>query len=446
MGTVGVLRIFIPNFSRRALHLNKLLKLRAPWQWGKDQEEGMWALKGGCKIVKALQPLDYENEGNIVLAVDTSYIAVGYYIYQERIENPKEKIYARFGSIPLYKREANFSQPKRELFGLMRALDACKHWLIGVRKLIVETDASYIKGMLENPDMMPNATINRWIDNIKLFHFTLRHKNGATFGPDGLSRRVPQPEDEVYPNPFEADEDPGGPPDVVIADPTEPGPIPIEEFRDNIDPRGGYFHGLAIDISDFEMDLLNSQAGIERDREMIISFLESDSNKMDKETTELYAQLVNPALAPNLEERDCEDKREIYDQVHRTKAALDSDKAIPVLIEWLKDPKQDPKHCKTETEIKKFKRWAHKFFLDKKGRLYRRASKSTHKLVVEKEHRMYMMKSAHDSLGHRGVYPTAELLKQWFWWPEIERDVVWYIKTCHLCQVHQKTLLEVPPV
>ena len=62
--------------------------------------------------------------------------------------------------------------------------------------------------MLENPDMMPNATINRWIDNIKLFHFTLRHKNGATFGPDGLSRRLPQPEDEVYPNPFEENEDP----------------------------------------------------------------------------------------------------------------------------------------------------------------------------------------------------------------------------------------------
>ena len=151
----------------------------------------MQALKDGCKVVKALRPLDYENEGNIVLAVDTSYIAVGYYIYQERAENPKEKIYARFGSIPLNKREANFSQPKRELFGLMRTLDACKHWLIGARKLVVETDASYIKGMLENPDMMPNATINRWIDNIKLFHFTLRHKNRATFGPDGLSRRSP---------------------------------------------------------------------------------------------------------------------------------------------------------------------------------------------------------------------------------------------------------------
>jgi len=57
-----------------------------------------------------------------------------------------------------------------------------------------------------------------------------------------------------------------------------------------------------------------------------------------------------------------------------------------------------------------------------------------------------MLKSAHDSLGHRGIYPTAELLKQCFWWPDIEQDVIWYIKTCHLCQKRQCTLLEVPPI
>ena len=446
MGTVGVLRIFIPNFSRRAKDLTKLLRMKIPWEWGVDQDEGMRALKEGCLVVKALKPIDYENEGDVVLAVDTSYIAVGYYIYQERTDNPKEKIYARFGSIPLNKREANFSQPKRELFGLMRALEACKHWLIGVRKLVVETDASYIKGMLENPDMMPNATINRWIDNIKLFHFTLKHKNGATFGPDGLSRRLPQPEDEVYPNPFEENEDPGGPPEVVIADPTEPQPIPIEEFRDNIDPRGGYFQGIATNVHDFEYDLARALAVDEKDRKLLMDFLKSKSNKMSKEDTEMVEQLVNQALAPGLEERDCEEKREHYDQVHRTKVALDSDRAIPTLIKWLKDPTKDPDHCRTPAEIKKFKRWASKFFLDKRGRLYRRGAGSMHKLVVEKEHRMYMLKSAHDSLGHRGIYSTAELLKQRFWWPDIERDVVWYIKTCHLCQERQRTLLEVPPI
>jgi len=45
--------------------------------------------------------------------------------------------------------------------------------LFGVRKLVVETDAKYIKGMLQNPDMMPTATINRWIDEISMFQFTL---------------------------------------------------------------------------------------------------------------------------------------------------------------------------------------------------------------------------------------------------------------------------------
>ena len=39
----------------------------------------------------------------------------------------------------------------------------------------VETDAKYIKGMLNNPDIQPTATINRWIAGILLFNFNLIH-------------------------------------------------------------------------------------------------------------------------------------------------------------------------------------------------------------------------------------------------------------------------------
>ena len=53
--------------------------------------------------------------------------------------------------------------------------------------------------MLNNPDIQPNATINRWIAGILLFDFTLVHVPGATHGPDGLSRRPAQPEDEPEP-------------------------------------------------------------------------------------------------------------------------------------------------------------------------------------------------------------------------------------------------------
>ena len=59
---------------------------------------------------------------------------------------------------------------------------------------------------------------------------------------------------------------------------------------------------------------------------------------------------------------------------------------------------------------------------------------------------MYMMKAAHDNLGHRGFYVTKTMVAECFWWPEVERDVSWYCKTCHICQTRQKLLVKIPPV
>ena len=53
-------------------------------------------------------------------------------------------------------------------------------------------DAKYVKGMINNPDLQPNATINWWIASILLFYFELRHISADRHtGPDGLSRRPP---------------------------------------------------------------------------------------------------------------------------------------------------------------------------------------------------------------------------------------------------------------
>ena len=70
----------------------------------------------------------------------------------------------------------------------MRALKAVKLYVVVVTNFTVEVDAKYIKGMLNNPDIQPNATINRWIATILLFHFKLVHVPAAKHaGPDGLS-------------------------------------------------------------------------------------------------------------------------------------------------------------------------------------------------------------------------------------------------------------------
>ncbi|KNZ82365.1 hypothetical protein J132_00180 [Termitomyces sp. J132] len=59
-------------------------------------------------------------------------------------------------------------------------------YLIGIRNLIIEVDAHYIKGMLQNPDIQPSASMNYWIMAILMFHFKLVHVKGTFHSPDGL--------------------------------------------------------------------------------------------------------------------------------------------------------------------------------------------------------------------------------------------------------------------
>jgi len=86
-------------------------------------------------------------------------------------------------------RESRYSQPKLELFGLYCALRHWQLYIIGVRNLQVKVDAKYIKGMLNEPDLQPNAAINRWIQGILMFDFALVHVPANHHkGPDALSR------------------------------------------------------------------------------------------------------------------------------------------------------------------------------------------------------------------------------------------------------------------
>jgi RNase H-like domain found in reverse transcriptase len=243
VGTAGVCRNFIEDFARIAEPLYQLLRKNVAFEWKKEHDEAMEGLKEAVENAVPLGNIDYESTGAVVLAVDTSYKAVGFYIYQEGPSVKFKKVFVKFGSITMNTREAKFSQPKRELFGLKRALAANEYLLIGCRKLIVETDAKYIHGMLNHPEMGPNATINRWIEKILMYHFEIRHVAGKTFGPDGLSRREAQPGDEEYP----IDDDIGEiypAPKTVVTD-GAPALLEFEDFKGQIDSRGGYVQKLA---------------------------------------------------------------------------------------------------------------------------------------------------------------------------------------------------------
>ena len=146
----------------------------------------------------ALCPINYKSPALVILAVDTSYIAVGTQLCQCDKQNPKLCYYNCFESITLQDQESRFSQPKLEIYRLYRALRKLRLYLIGVRNFIIEVDARYIKGMLQNPDIAPSASINHWILSILTFHFELVHIPGVMHGPDSLSRCPAQLNDEDY--------------------------------------------------------------------------------------------------------------------------------------------------------------------------------------------------------------------------------------------------------
>jgi hypothetical protein len=125
----------------------------------------------------------------VILAVDTSYIAVGFQLCQCEVTTPSQRYYNRFCSITLNDRESKYSQPKLEIYGLYHVPCVLRLYLIGVWNLVVEVNARYIKGILSNPDISPSASINWWIVTILTFHFDLVHIPGTHHGPDGLSRR-----------------------------------------------------------------------------------------------------------------------------------------------------------------------------------------------------------------------------------------------------------------
>jgi hypothetical protein len=192
LGTAGTMRIWIKDFSLIARPLVDLTRKDADFVWQDEHDRAMEQLKSAIITSPALIPIDYKSERKVYLAVDSSFRAVGWILSQDCEDGQRRP--SRFGSIGWNERECRYSQPKIELYGLFRTLRALRMHVVGIANLVVEMDAQYVRGMLSNPDVQPNAAINRWIAAILLFDFKLVHIPAEKHqGPDGLSRREPIP-------------------------------------------------------------------------------------------------------------------------------------------------------------------------------------------------------------------------------------------------------------
>ena len=388
LGTIGVCRMFILNFAKRANPLVNLTRKGVPFLFGPDQLAAQEDLKTALLASPALRPIDYSSDSPVILAVDTSNIAVGFYLCQADLTDPRRRYFARFGSIALNDRERRFSQPKLELYGLFRALRAYKIFIIGVRNLIVEVDARYIRGMLNNPDISPSASLNRWIVSILTFHFELRHVPGKQHGPDGLSRRPPQPGDL----------------------PDEDNP---EDFEDWVDNLYGFLH------------LINAPSPAPSSTNLIRTFASE--------------QVSGPSDTTNSERPDPPFE---YYKVPRSAAAIAADKRLMMAHDWLVTLER-PDDI-TDHEFALVTRYASGFFAQGSA-LWKRDTQGAHKRVIYYSSRIEALIAAHNDSGHRGYYATHSHIALRFWWPYMGHDVAWFVRTCHACQIRQTKQVLIPP-
>ena len=392
LGTLGTIRIFIKDFASLAKPLVNLTRKDVEFEFGEEQLMAMEKLKLCAQKCEAIKAISYQSDLEVTLAVDSSWMAVGFILSQQGTDGKRYP--SRYGSLTWNETEQRYSQAKLELYGLFRALKAVKMYIIGVKNLVVEVDAKYIKGMINNPDIQPSATLNRWIAGILLFDFKLRHVSAKDHTPaDGLSRRRRSPDDE--------DDD-----------------TDTEDWIDNA-------CGFSIELINESPDSRIKKDSVDRTPSFRVRKDVPDQDLGQTRFTQTKSTLASEVL-----------------KIPRTEKAEERDKQLKIIDKFLRDPTRIA--GAPEIDRQKFIRAVTEFFV-LNDKLWRKDRQGRHKLVIWEDKRLELIRRAHDDLGHKGIFTVRMRLAERFWWPHMESDIRWFIQTCHECQIRLIKKIHIPP-
>jgi len=480
LGIAGYMRIWIKNFSTIAWPLVNLTCKGAPFVWQEEHEQAMQSLKSAIVYSSALISIDYSTDHAVYLSVDSSVHGVGWILMQDCSNGCHCPLH--FGSIVWNECKSCYSQAKLKLYGLFCALCATHLYLIRACNLIVEVDASYIRGMLSNPDIQLNTAVNRWIAAILLFNFKLVHVPVSKHkGPDGLSQREPAPGKEEHNDPEDWVDSTLSlgiwvvswfdmfPTDVHRTDTLV---LLLETSNDNDDfvqrahPHRDHrlptrFHTgefISTDTSQAHSrphlaDTPRSTPPFdteEPDHNINIPDNNNNNNIIDNDFDINNTNNIDNNNSTNLNNNndsthilptsDYFDNNHIEDSTpikflandNASKANAEIDRIRQYLL-LRHTPSDLPANALT-CFISRAQR-----FLITGGQLWRRQHSGQHQLYMQPSVRHTLVCDAHDKLGHKGFYSTCCALLNRFWWPALESDVKWYVQMCHQCQIWQTT-------
>lgn len=158
-------------------------------------------------------------------------------------------------------------------------------------------------------------------------------------------------------------------------------------------------------------------------------------------TLVMHASASSPSprsLSPDLDDGPDPDPK-----IPRSAKAERDDGLLLGIKQFLETMERPP--AQSDDQYRRFIRRAMNYFV-LRGKLYRKARDGGVQLIPPPEKRTALIRYAHDELGHKGAFATTRSLLVRFWWPGLNEEVRWYVKTCHECQVRQTEYFYIPPV
>jgi hypothetical protein len=178
LGLAGYYRCFIPDFSKIAHPMTKLLQKDAKFVWSPACEEAFRALKKFLTSAPVLAQPDIEKPFDVYC--DASRTGLGCVLMQDG------RVIA-YALRQLKKHEVNYPTHDLELAAVVHALKIWRHYLLG-NKVHIFMDHKSLRYIFTQPEL--NLRQRRWLDLIKDYNLEVHYHPGkANVVADALNRK-----------------------------------------------------------------------------------------------------------------------------------------------------------------------------------------------------------------------------------------------------------------
>lgn len=182
LGLIGWFRDFIPNFSTLASDLFECIKQKK-FIWKEKENNAFIKLKEALTNAKNLKLPEYNKE--FILQTDASNTGIGAVLLQKNEEGALMPI--QWASKKLTETEKKYTITEKEMLAIKWGIDKFSYQLKG-RKFHLITDHQALQH-IRTKNEYNNSRVNRWIEKIQEFDFSVEYKKGKELIlPDALSR------------------------------------------------------------------------------------------------------------------------------------------------------------------------------------------------------------------------------------------------------------------